>query len=85
MFVGMLVMVFAFIVAAIVQRTIQVVFVLFPIKFIRQNFYLQGKAAAMPVRFNTNIFNGYNCTIMLNHNNVTIETDKVTFPCFFLN
>jgi hypothetical protein len=40
MFVGMLVMVFAFVVAAFVQRAIQVVFVLFPIKFIRQNFYL---------------------------------------------
>jgi solute carrier family 15 oligopeptide transporter 1 len=64
MFVGMLILVSAFIVAAIVQQAIQ------------------KKADAIPVRYNTNIFNGYNCTVMLNYNNITIETGQVgQFPC----
>ncbi|CAF1448991.1 unnamed protein product [Adineta ricciae] len=63
MFVGMIVMVFAFVVAAILQSSIQ------------------SKSSAMPVRYQTSLFNGYNCTININ-NMRSIEPGKTSYiPC----
>lgn len=77
MFCGMLLMVFAFLVAALLQYTIQVSRCFVLTRRHRLEYLLQSRAENIPLRSHTHLFNGLSCPLSINQNR-TVEVEQVS-------